>query len=162
MFIFDCMFSENSVDSLQNKTMSKFLKVKIFFFFCLLFFYSVNNSNAKEKINLLELELEELGEITITSVSKKEESLFGAASAIQVITQKDIRRSGATTMPELLRMVPGVEVARIDGNKWAVTARGFNALFSNKLLVLLDGRSMYTPLFSGVYWEYSGHSFRRY
>lgn len=153
MFIFDCMFSENSVDSLQNKTMSKFLKVKIFFFFCLLFFYSVNNSNAKEKINLLELELEELGEITITSVSKKEESLFGAASAIQVITQKDIRRSGATTLPELLRMVPGVEVARIDGNKWAVTARGFNALFSNKLLVLLDGRSMYTPLFSGVYWD---------
>jgi len=135
----------------HTKTISYFLTNSILF--ALIILASANTSGAKENINLLELELEELGEITITSVSKKKEPLFGAASAIQVINQKDIRRSGATSIPELLRMVPGIEVARIDGNKWAVTARGFNALFSNKLLVLLDGRSMYTPLFSGVYWD---------
>ncbi|MGH9201592.1 MAG: TonB-dependent receptor plug domain-containing protein, partial [Vicinamibacterales bacterium] len=76
-----------------------------------------------------------------------------SAAAIFVITQEDIRRSGVTSIPEALRMVPGVEVARIDANKWAISARGFNGRFANKLLVMIDGRSVYTPLFSGVLWD---------
>ena len=70
-----------------------------------------------------------------------------------VITQEDIRRSGARSIPEALRLAPGLEVARIDANKWAIASRGFNGRFTNKLLVLIDGRSVYTPLFSGVYWN---------
>ena len=104
-------------------------------------------------INLSELSFEELMAVEITSVSKKEEKLFEAAAAVYVITQEDIRRSGVTSIPEALRMVPGLQVARIDANKWAITSRGFNSLLASKLLVLMDGRSIYTPLFSGVYWE---------
>ena len=103
--------------------------------------------------DLTNLSLEDLMSIEITSVSKKRQKLSDAAAAIFVITQEDIRRSGATCIPELLRMAPGIEVARIDSNKWAVTARGFNGRFANKLLVLVDGRSVYTPLFSGTLWE---------
>ena len=103
--------------------------------------------------DLTELSLEELMNIEITSVSKKPEKLADAAAAIFVITQEDIRRSGVTSIPEALRMVPGINVARIDSNKWAITSRGFNGRFANKLLVLIDGRSVYAPSFSGVYWE---------
>ena len=92
-------------------------------------------------------------DITITSVSKKSQKIADAAAAIYVISQDDIRRSGVTTIADALRMVPGVQVARIDSNKWAVTSRGFNGRFANKLLVLMDGRSLYTPFFIGVYWE---------
>jgi iron complex outermembrane receptor protein len=97
--------------------------------------------------------LEDLMNLEVTSVSKKEEKLFQSAAAIYVITQEEIRRSGLTTIPDLLRRVPGLQVARIDGGKWAVSARGFNGRFTNKLLVLIDGRSVYTPEYSGVYWE---------
>ncbi len=103
--------------------------------------------------DLTELSLEALMDIEVTSVSKKTEKLSEAAAAIYVVTQEDIRRSGATSIPEALRMVPGLEVARIDANKWAVTARGFNGEFANKLLVLVDGRPVYTPLYAGVYWD---------
>lgn len=103
--------------------------------------------------DLMEMSLEELMNIEITSVSKKPQKLSEAASAVFVITQEDIRRSGATSIPEVLRMVPGLHIARIDANIWAVTARGFNGRFANKLLVLMDGRSLYTPAFSGVYWD---------
>lgn len=97
--------------------------------------------------------LEDLLNIEVTSVSKKEEKLFQTAAAVFVITQEDIRRSGLTNLPELLRLAPGVSVARIDGNKWAISARGFNGRFANKLLVLIDGRTVYSPETSGVYWE---------
>jgi iron complex outermembrane receptor protein len=123
------------------------------FFLCLAVACLSEFAHAKTEPNLLELDLEALGEIIVTSVSKKAEPLFNSASAVHVINQEDIRRSGASTLPEVLRMVPGIEVSQIDGNKWAVTARGFNELFANKLLVLMDGRSIYTPLFSGVYWD---------
>lgn len=106
-----------------------------------------------EQIDITELSLEELMEIKITSVAKKPQKMYNAAAAIFVITQDDIRRSGVTSIPEALRMAPGLEVARIDANKWAITSRGFNGRFANKLLVLIDGRSVYTPLFSGVFWE---------
>jgi iron complex outermembrane receptor protein len=97
--------------------------------------------------------LEQLLNMEVTSVSKHSEKLADTAAAIFVITQDDIRRSGATSIPEVLRMVPGVEVARITGDTWAISARGFNNEFSNKLLVLIDGRSVYDPLFSGVFWD---------
>jgi iron complex outermembrane receptor protein len=103
---------------------------------------------------LSELDFDELMQLKITSVSKKSEKLSEAAAAVYVVTEDEIRRSGATNIPEALRLVPGVDVAQIDPNKWAVSIRGFNGRFANKLLVLIDGRSVYTPSFSGVYWEY--------
>ena len=103
--------------------------------------------------DLTTLSLEDLMNIEVTSASKKAQKLSETASAVFVISQEDIQRSGATTIPEALRMVPGVQVARIDANKWAVSARGFNSRWSNKLLVLMDGRSIYTPSFSGVFWN---------
>lgn len=108
---------------------------------------------AKDAINWGSLSLDELQNLEVTSVSKKSERAFDAAAAIYVITKEDIRRSGATTIPEALRLAPGVQVARAGSNKWAISIRGFNDQFSNKLLVLMDGRSVYTPMFSGVYWD---------
>lgn len=103
--------------------------------------------------DLTTLSIEDLMAIQVTSVSKKSQSLSDSAAAIFVITAEDIQQSAATCIPELLRMVPGVNVARIDANKWAISSRGFNSRFSDKLLVLMDGRSVYNPLYSGVYWE---------
>jgi len=103
--------------------------------------------------DLTKASLEDLMNIQVTSVSKKEQRLSSAGAAVFVITEEDIRRSGATNIPDLLRMVPGVEVARIDANSWAISIRGFNTRYSNKVLVLIDGRSVYSPSFSGVYWD---------
>lgn len=89
----------------------------------------------------------------VTSVSKKEQKISQTAAAVYVITQEDIRRSGLTSVPELLRMVPGLEVAHIDANLWAITARGFNSRRAKKLLVLIDGRSLYWPAYGNVFWE---------
>ena len=117
---------------------------------------SVRGSNAeknKDSGDPVALTLEELMEVPVTSVAKKRQKLSESPAAVTVISSEDIKRSGATSIPELLRSVPGLHVARIDSNKWAVSSRGFNGRFSNKLLVLIDGRSSYTPLFSGVYWE---------
>jgi iron complex outermembrane receptor protein len=97
--------------------------------------------------------------IFITSVSKREEDPFTAAAAVAVITGEEIRRSGARSIPEALRLAPGVSVAQMDANKWAVTARGFNSIFADKLLVLIDGRSVYTPSFSGVFWDVQDYLF---
>ncbi|HLQ77145.1 MAG TPA: TonB-dependent receptor [Terriglobia bacterium] len=99
------------------------------------------------------ISLEDLMNLKVTSVSKRAQKLADAPAAVFVITQEDIRRSGARSIPEALRLAPGVEVARIDENKWAIGSRGFNGRFANKLLVLIDGRTVYTPLFSGVYWN---------
>jgi iron complex outermembrane receptor protein len=103
--------------------------------------------------DLMDRSLEDLMNIQVTSVSKKEQKISQAAAAIFVITQEDLWRSGATNIPDLLRMVPGVDVAQINANSWAISARGFNHQFSDKLLVLIDGRTAYTPLFAGVYWD---------
>ena len=104
--------------------------------------------------DLTEASLEELLNLQVTSVSKKDQALFKTGAAIFVITQEDIRHSGAFNVPDLLRMVPGVDVARIDANTWAISIRGFNTRYSDKVLVLIDGRSVYTPSFSGVYWDH--------
>jgi len=91
--------------------------------------------------------------IKVISVSRKEQTLSRTASAIFVIESEDIRRSGATNIPDLLRMVPGLDVAQITANSWAISARGLNERFSNELLVLVDGRNVYTPTFGGVDWD---------
>ena len=103
--------------------------------------------------SLTQLSLEELGNVEITSVSKDPQRVLKTAAAVFVITQEDIQRSGATSIPEALRMAAGVEVARVDANHWSVAIRGFAGQFSKSLLVLVDGRSIYTPLFEGVYWD---------
>src|SRR6266700_1374992 len=111
-------------------------------------------SGAQQKTSdLTKLSLEDLMNLQVTSVSKKDQKISQAAAAIFVITQEDIRRSGATNIPDLLRMVPGMDVAQINANNWAVSARGFNGQFANKLLVLVDGRAVYTPLLAGVNWD---------
>lgn len=110
----------------------------------------VSTVNAEDA---LELNVEDLLNVEVTSVSKKAQALNDSAAAVYVITNDDIRRIGATSIPEALRLAPGLDVARIDANKWAVSARGFNARFANKLLVLIDGRNTYSRMFSGTYWE---------
>jgi iron complex outermembrane recepter protein len=102
--------------------------------------------------DLTQFSLEDLMNVEVTSVSKKEQKLSRVGAAIFVITQEDIRRSGATNIPDLLRMVPGVDVAQVDHSTWAVSIRGFNDVYANKVLVLIDGRSVYEPIFSGVAW----------
>jgi len=109
--------------------------------------------HASQAADLTELSMEQLGDIEVTSVSKQPEPRGGAAAAIAVITNDDIRRSGALNIPDALRMAPGLHVARAGGDSWAVSSRGFANLNSGKLLVLMDGRSLYTPLFSGVFWD---------
>ena len=106
------------------------------------------------QIDLSRMDVEDLMNIKVTSVSKREQSLARTAAAVFVINQEEIRRSGATNLPDLLRMAPGVDVEQIDANAWAISVRGFNSRYSNKVLVLIDGRTVYTPSFSGVFWEH--------
>ncbi len=102
---------------------------------------------------LKRLSLEELLNVEVTSVSKRPEKLKAAASAIQVITQEDIRQSGATNVPEALRLAPNLQVAQLNSSQWAISARGFSNVLANKLLVLIDGRVVYTPMYAGVFWD---------
>ena len=115
-------------------------------------------AHAETSIDLSNLSIEELGQIQVTSVSKRAEPVRGAPSAIYVITRDDIARAGARTIPEMLRLAPNLQVAETSASRYMITARGFSGNpaaqnFSNKLLVLIDGRSVYTPLYSGVYWD---------
>ncbi|HEX5788688.1 MAG TPA: TonB-dependent receptor [Woeseiaceae bacterium] len=103
--------------------------------------------------SLFDRSIEELGQLRVTSVSRRSEPLHRAASSIYVITAEDIRRSGYDSIPEVLRLAPGVEVARDGTHSWTISIRGFNSDLSNKLLVLIDGRSVYSPLFAGVFWD---------
>jgi iron complex outermembrane recepter protein len=105
------------------------------------------------KADLASMSLEDLMNVHVTSVSKQDQKMSQVAAAIFVISQEDIRRSGATNIPDLLRMVPGMDVPQINANTWAVSSRGFNTQFVNKMLVLIDGRAVYTPLLGGVNWD---------
>jgi iron complex outermembrane receptor protein len=111
------------------------------------------NQPSKSSAELENLTLEQLVNVKVTSVSKKETELFASPAAISVITQEDIRRNGFTSIPDALRLVPGMDVGQISASQWAVSSRGFNNQFADKLLVLVDGRSVYNPGFSGVIWE---------
>ncbi len=99
------------------------------------------------------LTLEELMHVDVTSVAKKGQRLDHSAAAIYVISHEQIRRSGLTSIPELLRLAPGIQVGRTNSGTWAISVRGFNGVYSNKLLVMIDGRTVYNPLFSGVFWD---------
>jgi iron complex outermembrane receptor protein len=103
--------------------------------------------------DLANASLEDLMKMEVTSVSNKQQTLSRTAAAVFVITQEDIARSGATNIPDVLRIVPGLDVAQINANTWAISSRGLNGQFSNELLVLLDGRNVYTPSFGGVFWD---------
>ena len=121
----------------------------ILFLYCLAF----NLKSETLDDNFFDLSLEQLADIQITSVAKKPQKLSLTASSVFVLNQQDILRSGVTTIADALRMVPGVQVAKLDSNKWAVSIRGFNDIFSNKLLILMDGRTVYSPFFGGAYWD---------
>lgn len=108
---------------------------------------------AVEPTTLANLSLEELSNLEITSASKRGERLSDAPASVYVITADDIRRSGALSLPEALRLAPNLHVAQNNVGAYSISARGFNSLSANKLLVLIDGRSVYTPLFSGVFWD---------
>ena len=116
---------------------------------------ALNQAHAIEEaiLDIKRISIEELMDIDVYSASRRLDPIQGAPSAIFVLTNEDIRRARVTSVPEALRLVPGVQVARVDANKWAVSIRGFNGRSANKLLVLVDGRSIYDPLFSGVLWE---------
>lgn len=126
---------------------------KLFSFFASIILLGFALDLQAEDSNLLDLSLEELSKIPVTSVSKHAEQLNNAPAAIFVLTGHEINRSGATSIPEALRLVPGLSVAKINSHYWAITSRGFNSLFANKLLVLVDGRTVYNSIFSGVNWE---------
>lgn len=138
-------------------TLCRFIKkcliVQTPFFACVLWLLLGCCNSLAYADNLLDLGFEELLNIQVSSASKTPTSLMKTAAAVSVISREDIHRSGATTIPEALRMVPGVHVAQLDANRWAVTVRGFNGQTANKLLVMIDGRSIYTPTFSGTYWD---------
>ena len=108
---------------------------------------------AQTPVDLSQASLEDLMNIRVTSVNKKDQSLSRTGAAVYVITQEDIHHSGMTNIPDLLRMVPGVDVAQVDSHYWAISIRGFNHEFATKVLVLIDGRTVYTPLLSGVFWD---------
>jgi iron complex outermembrane receptor protein len=119
--------------------------------FCMLVLASTASRAIDQELS--SLSLEQLSDVVITSVSRQEERLSNAAASIFIISSNDIMRSGARSLPEALRLAPNLQVARSDARNYAVSARGFNSVFANKLLVLIDGRSVYTPLFSGVFWD---------
>lgn len=120
-----------------------------------LFIHAASADSHPKTLALKHLSLEEFADLDliVTSATKKPEKISKSSTAIFVITQEDIQRSGVSTVPEALRMAPGIHVARIDANKWSISARGFSGRFANKLLVMKDGRTLYNPFFSGVYWD---------
>ena len=141
----------------KNKGLLLSFKAFIFctgiFLIAIFIFPALSFSTAQRIEGLLSMDLEDLLNVEVTSAFKKPQNVKEVPAAIYVITSEDIRHSGATSIPELLRMVPGVNVAKIDNGNWAISIRGFNGLFSDKLLVLMDGRILYKTLFSGVFWD---------
>src|SRR5262249_10701177 len=112
-----------------------------------------NNEPLPSPGTLKKLSVEELMDIEVTTASRRPEKLAETASAIQVVTQEDIARSGASSLPEALRLAPNLEAAQADASTWAISARGFNNTLANKMLVMIDGRTVYTPLDAGVFWD---------
>ncbi len=115
-------------------------------------FSAYANENVPADPEFDEILSQDITTLTVTSVAKREQRLSDTAAAVYVITQEEMRRAGAYSIPEALRLVPGMQVAKLSSDSWAVSARGFNGALDNKLLVLIDGRAIYTPVFSGVYW----------
>ena len=118
-------------------------------FLLLIVIKSVHVSQNAPETEFKKLTLEELMDVNVTSVSRRAEPLGRTAAAITVITSEDIRRTGVTSIPEALRLVPGLQVARFNASSWPISARGFNSTAANKMLVLIDGRTVYSPLSRG-------------
>jgi iron complex outermembrane receptor protein len=137
---------------MRPKTMLKFSQTVLLLMLAL-FGPETGWAQPAKSRDLTEASLEDLMNIQVTSVSKKEQKLSRTGAAVYVITQEDIRRSGASNIPDLLRMAPGVDVAQIDAHTWAIAIRGFNDRYANKVLVLIDGRSVFSPTTSGVNWD---------
>ncbi|MFH0725001.1 MAG: TonB-dependent receptor [Pseudomonadota bacterium] len=141
------------------QTFNRFICLRFFLISVMVFLFLFQSllaavaSGLNPSVDLTAMSIEELLNIEVVSASKKMQKLSETDAAVFVISQDDLKRSGVTSIPEALRMVPGIQVARIDANKWAISSRGFNGRFANKLLVLMDGRSVYTPLYSGVFWD---------
>ena len=114
---------------------------------------ALHGQTSNGEPDLSSFTLEQLTHMEVNTASRQAQELFKTPAAVFVITQEDIARSGATSVPELLRMVPGLEVAQIDANSWAVSARGFNSRFSNKMLIMIDQRTIYNPTYSGTFWD---------
>lgn len=125
----------------------------VFCFFCALLTVTDLSAQESDVKKLKALSIEELMEIEVISLSRMPQKITEVASAIQVITNEDIRRSGATNIPEALRLFSNLQVSQLNSSAWVISARGFNTVFANKLLVLIDGRTVYTPLFGGVIWD---------
>nr|MCH9638821.1 TonB-dependent receptor plug domain-containing protein [Betaproteobacteria bacterium] len=128
------------------------LKFSVFIILCCFARFALATEKSIDS-HLLDFSIEELMNVEVTTVSRRSQKLTEVAAAIFVITQDDIRRSGATSIPDALRMAPGVQVERVATDRWAISVRGFNGVYANKLQVLMDGRSVYNPLFAGVQWE---------
>ena len=142
----------NKVSSVDHKVLGLFRVRRCYFLGCTLTLVSSLLAQPPPK-DLTQASLEDLMNVQVTSVSKKEQKLSRIGAAVFVITQDDIRRSGSTNIPDILRMVPGVNVARIDAHTWSISIRGFSELYGNKVLVMIDGRPMYRQSFSGVRWD---------
>jgi len=140
---------------LHPNIQNKYIKLRLLFLFMICqianFGFAAPNGFVDNKI--MEMPLEDLMNMTISTVSRKPQNMSDTAAAVFVISQEDIRRSSANSIPELLRMAPGLAVARIDANKWSVTSRGFSGRFADDLLVMVDGRTVFSPLFAGTFWE---------
>lgn len=120
---------------------------------CLAAALAAQPPQGEQMVALKGLSLKQLGQIQVTTASKEPEEVWNTPAAVYVLTAAEIRRSGSTSVPDALRLVPGVEVARINASQWAIGVRGFNGQFSQNVLVLIDGRSVYTPVFGGVFWD---------
>src|SRR4051812_23811839 len=123
------------------------------FFTLLILFLHVSAQHQPALSDLKMMSVEELMNVKVTLVTRTPENILNAASAIQVLSGEDIRRSGATNIPEALRLIPNIQVAQFNSNAYIIGVRGFNTIFANKLLVMIDGRTIYTPLFGGVIWD---------
>lgn len=145
--------SNNWKDAMKNPAMTVRIS-RLSFLGLVMPLVLMSSAQANESVErYIDMPLADLMSMEVTSVSKKKQRLNEVAAAAFVITQEDIRRSGVTSIPEALRMAPGIQVGRIDANKWAIASRGFDNQFSNMLLVMIDGRTVYSSSFSGVYWD---------
>jgi iron complex outermembrane recepter protein len=141
------------VASPVSRTLFSVSRTLFFFLSYLLTNIAFSSPKAPLAQDIADLPLEELMNIKVSTVSRKSEKIKDLPAAVFVISQEDIRRSSANSIPELLRMAPGLSVARIDTNKWSVTSRGYSGRFADDLLVMIDGRTVYSPLFAGTFWE---------
>ena len=140
------------VGVLQTEEYTERFFFRLFMFLCLSsLVFELKSEELRS--TFFDLSLQQLGDVEITSVAKKKQKTSNVAASIFVLSQEEIKRSGVTAIPDALRLVPGVQVAKLDSNKWAVSIRGFNDILSNKLLILMDGRTVYSPFFGGAYWD---------